>query len=68
MSKHMKKAKRHGRARRARFSGTPAEPGYVIGLHPSSQTPIAIEFRMGEGQKSSDAPLILKPGQIGRTL
>jgi hypothetical protein len=41
-------------------------PGYAIGLHPSSQTPVAIEFRTGEGQKSSSAPLILKPGQIER--
>jgi hypothetical protein len=40
-------------------------PGYAIGLHPSSQTPVAIEFRVG-GQKSSSAPLILKPGQIER--
>lgn len=40
-------------------------PGYAIALHPSSQTPVAIEFRVGS-QKSSSAPHILKPGEILR--
>jgi hypothetical protein len=40
-------------------------PGYAVGLHPSSQTPIAIEFRVG-AQKSSSGPLILKPGEFIR--
>ena len=40
-------------------------PGYAIGLHPSSQTPVAIEFRLG-GQPSSSHAITLKPGQILR--
>lgn len=36
--------------------------GYAIGLHPSSQTPVAINFRTGAG--SSSAPVVLRPGQI----
>jgi hypothetical protein len=40
-------------------------PGYAIGLHPSSQTPVAIEFRVG-GQPSSSHAITLKPGQIVR--
>lgn len=37
--------------------------GYAIGLHPSSQTPIAVQFKSGNG---ASAPLILKPGQVER--
>lgn len=40
-------------------------PGYAIGLHPSSETPVAIEFRVG-GQSSSSQAIILKPGQVVR--
>jgi len=39
--------------------------GYAVGLHPSSETPIAIEFRTG-GQQGSSAVHILKPGEILR--
>lgn len=39
--------------------------GYAIGLHPSSETPVAISFKVG-GQRSSSSPIILKPGQIVR--
>lgn len=39
--------------------------GYAIGLHPSSETPVAVSFKIG-GQRTSSAPLILKPGQIMR--
>lgn len=42
-------------------------PGYSIGLHPSSQTPIALQFKIG-GKFSSAAPLVLKPGQVARPL
>lgn len=37
--------------------------GYGVGLHPSSQTPIAIQFTAGQGGSSSSV-LILKPGQV----
>lgn len=39
--------------------------GYAIGLHPASQTPVAVQFDLG-GQQGSGAPLILKPGQVIR--
>lgn len=39
--------------------------GYAIGLHPSSQTPVAVLPLVG-GQASSPQPVILKPGQIYR--
>lgn len=39
--------------------------GYAIGLHPSSETPVAIQFMIG-GQQSSSATLTLKPGQVLR--
>ena len=39
--------------------------GYAIGLHPSSQTPISVQFDVG-GQQGSGAPIILKPGQVVR--
>lgn len=39
--------------------------GYAIGLHPSSQTPVAIQFDVG-AQPSSSAAIILKPGQLVR--
>jgi len=42
-------------------------PGYSIGLHPSSQTPVALQFKVG-GKFSSAAPLILKPGQVVRPM
>jgi len=40
-------------------------PGYAIGLHPASETPIAVQFKVG-GQKTSSQALILRPGQIVR--
>lgn len=40
-------------------------PGYAIGLHPSSQTPIAVQFKVG-GQRASSSPVVLKPGQVIR--
>lgn len=40
-------------------------PGYAIGLHPSSQTPVALQFKIG-GQPTSSQAIILKPGQIVR--
>ena len=39
--------------------------GYSFGLHPSSQTPVAIQPRVG-GQSSSPQAIILMPGQIYR--
>lgn len=39
--------------------------GYAIGLHPSSQTPVAVQFKIG-GQSTSSQAIILKPGQIVR--
>ncbi len=39
--------------------------GYSFGLHPSSQTPIAIQPRVG-GQTASPQAIILQPGQIYR--
>ncbi len=36
--------------------------GYGVGLHPSSQTPVTVEFRLGSG--TSSGPLVLRPGQI----
>lgn len=39
--------------------------GYAIGLHPSSQTPVAVQFKIG-GQPTSSQALTLKPGQIVR--
>lgn len=38
------------------------ESGYALGLHPSSQTPIAVQFFQGAG--SASAVLTLKPGQV----
>jgi len=40
-------------------------PGYAIGLHPSSQTCIALQFKVG-GQATSSMPHVMKPGQILR--
>lgn len=40
-------------------------PGYCIGLHPSSQTPVAVQPLVG-GQATSPQAIILKPGQIYR--
>lgn len=44
--------------------------GYAIGLHPSSQTPVAIEFKVGGspvlGQASSGSAIVMKPGQVIR--
>lgn len=42
----------------------PQVPGYAVGLHPSSQTPVAVRF-MG-GVAGDSATLILKPGQVLR--
>lgn len=39
--------------------------GYTFGLHPSSQTPVAVLPLVG-GQPTSPQPIILKPGQIYR--
>ena len=39
--------------------------GYAVGLHPSSQTPVAISFRGGQ-QQGSSATLRLKPGEVIR--
>lgn len=39
--------------------------GYALGLHPSSETPVAVLPLVG-GQASSPQPVILKPGQIYR--
>lgn len=39
-------------------------PGYALGLAPSSQTPIAVEFLTGA--KSGSATMLLKPGQVLR--
>lgn len=36
--------------------------GYGVGLHPSSETPVAIEFRAGNSGGSST--FVLKPGQV----
>lgn len=49
-------------------------PGYAIGLHPSSETPIAVEFlgsldigpRGTRGQPGASSTIILKPGEIMR--
>lgn len=39
--------------------------GYAVGLHPSSETPVALQFKKGEMQ--GDAPVYhLKPGQVIR--
>lgn len=40
-------------------------PGYAVGLHPSSQTPVAVLFNTG-AQPSASQAIILKPGQIVR--
>lgn len=40
-------------------------PGYAIGLHPSSQTPVAVQFKIG-GQPTSSQAITLVPGQIVR--
>lgn len=39
--------------------------GYCVGLHPSSQTPVAFLPLVG-GQAGASAPIILKPGQVYR--
>lgn len=38
-------------------------PGYGIGLHPSSETPVAVQLRTG-GKSATSSPLVLKPGMI----
>lgn len=40
-------------------------PGYSVGLHPSSETPLAMKFLVG-GQSSSAQAIVLTPGQIVR--
>ena len=40
-------------------------PGYSLGLHPSSQTPVAVQFTLG-GQTTSSQAIVLSPGQIVR--
>lgn len=37
--------------------------GYGIGLHPSSETPVAIILKTG-GKSGTSSPLVLKPGQV----
>lgn len=39
--------------------------GYAVGLHPSSETPVAIQFKGGQ-QQGGSATYRLKPGQILR--
>jgi hypothetical protein len=39
--------------------------GYAIGLHPSSQTPVAVRFKKG-GQAGDSGVIIVKPGQVIR--
>jgi hypothetical protein len=38
--------------------------GYGLGLLPSSQTPIAVQFMAGSGQASASATQILRPGDV----
>lgn len=40
-------------------------PGYAIGLHPSSETPVAVQFKVGAQSASSQA-IVLTPGQVVR--
>jgi hypothetical protein len=40
-------------------------PGYTFGLHPSSQTPVAVQPLVA-GQTTSPQPIVLRPGQIYR--
>ncbi len=40
-------------------------PGYAVGLHPSSECPVAIQFEIG-GQPSSSSVITLVPGQVIR--
>lgn len=40
--------------------------GYSFGLHPSSQTPVAVQPITGGGQRESPQAVILRPGQIYR--
>lgn len=42
-------------------------PGYAVGLHPSSQTPVAVQFLGAHGQGSA-GPYILTPGSVIRPL
>lgn len=42
-------------------------PGYALALHPSSQTPVAVSFRVG-GMPSSSGAIVLTPGQVVRPL
>lgn len=44
---------------------TQQTPGYAVGLHPNSQTPVAVLFNTG-GQPSASQAIIIKPGQIVR--
>lgn len=37
--------------------------GYGIGLHPSSETPVAVQLRTG-GKSATSSPLVLKPGMV----
>lgn len=39
--------------------------GYAVGLHPSSQTPIALEFKVA-GNSGNSNTYVLKPGQVVR--
>lgn len=41
------------------------QAGYAIGLHPSSQTPVAIQFKSG-AQGGQSTTMILKPGELLR--
>lgn len=40
-------------------------PGYALGLHPSSETPVAVSFDAG-GQRDDSSVYILKPGEVIR--
>ena len=51
-------------------ASTVVEPqlkGHMVGLHPSSQAPVALDFRAGERSQASQTYL-LKPGEILRPL
>ncbi len=37
--------------------------GYALGLHPSSQTPIAVEFKTG-GLQGGSGTIVIKPGEV----
>jgi hypothetical protein len=40
--------------------------GYAFGLHPASETPVAVQFLLGGANPAGAQPLIVNPGQIVR--